>query len=277
MGGLGLKSIGEMEMTLDAIDTWVKFSNQVRSKGCNLLKQLDTYPNSILVTGCQRSGTTMLSRIIRESDGIVDYWSGKVDDELEGALILSGNLPHHPKGRYCFQTTYLNQCFHEYYGHGNGHKILWVLRNPFSTIYSLRYNWPKRALENTFRDSVSLSLGIKDKLLYSLAGDRLYDNLKKACLLYSWKLSQLFELYSKLGPLAIMVIDYDDLVMEKDKILPCVYDFIDLPYKTSYAGKIHTSSVDKKKLLTAKEMDIVKSHCEDSYLKAKNFIDKGWN
>ena len=261
-------------MTVNSISTWVQFSNEVRSKGCKLLKNLDDYPNSILITGCQRSGTTMLSRIVRESDGIVDYWSGNVDDELEGALILSGHLKWDVPGRYCFQTTYLNQCFHEYYQHHDGHKILWVLRNPYSTVYSLLNNWPARALENTFRDSVRINLRSKDKWLYKFGGDRLYNNLKKACLLYNWKVSQLFDLVPKLGP-AIQVIEYDDLVIEKERILPCIYDYVDLPYNPSYAEKIHESSIDKKKLLTAEESSTIKSICEFVYFKAKGLVDKG--
>jgi hypothetical protein len=256
----------------EPISTWVEFSKQVRSKGCKLLKQLDYFPNSVLINGCQRSGTTMLARVIRESEGMVDYWTGR-DDELDAALILSGYIAHQPRGRYCFQTTYLNQCYHEYYEHRNGHKILWVLRNPHSTVYSLLYNWPSRALENAFRESVYLSLVGKDKWLYKLGGERYFSNLKKACLHYNWKVSQLFNLVPYLGSERISVIEYDDLVMNKEKVLPVIYEFIDLPYKASYAEKIQSSSLDKRKQLSKKEISTIKYICEDVYLRASQFID----
>jgi len=105
------------------IITWKKFAPEVRPGGCNLLARLDEFPNSILVSGCQRSGTTMLLRLITQSEGMVNYWFGR-DDELDAALILSGFEPHTPHGRYSFQTTYLNECAHEYYDHVNGHNYL---------------------------------------------------------------------------------------------------------------------------------------------------------
>jgi hypothetical protein len=258
-------------MTGEIIDNWIHFSEKVRSQGCNLLKELDNFPNSILITGCQRSGTTMLARIIRESEGMVDYWSGN-DDELDAALILSGYVTHKPRGRYCFQTTYLNQCFHEYFEHRGGHKILWVLRNPYSTVYSLLYNWPRRALDNTFRETVSLSLSSKDYWAYKVGGERLFSSLHKACLLYNWKISQLFDMVPKFGHDHIMVVEYDDLVIKKERVIPLIYEFIALPYEVSYAEKIHATSLDKKKHLSEKEFNTIKRFCEDIFLKAAEFV-----
>jgi hypothetical protein len=261
-----------IDQSTEHITTWAEFSKKVRSKGCNLLKELDKFPNSVLITGCQRSGTTMLARVIRESEGMVDYWTGR-DDELDAALILSGYIAHQPRGRYCFQTTYLNQCYHEYFEHPSGHKILWVLRNPYSTVYSLLYNWPSQALENTFRQSVALSLKGKEKWLYKLGGDRLFSNLKKACLHYNWKVSQLFDLVSSLGNNTILVVDYDSLVQDKERILLRIYEFINLPYQADYAGKIHSSSVDKKKQLMEHEVNAIKHICEGIYLRASSFTN----
>jgi len=66
------------------IKSWNDFTRRVRPKGCVLLGRLDEFPRPILVTGCQRSGTTMLSRIITQSEGMTDYWFGK-DDESDAA------------------------------------------------------------------------------------------------------------------------------------------------------------------------------------------------
>ena len=48
------------------ISNLVKYNKEVRSRGYNLINRLDDFPNSVFVTGCQRSGTTMLSRIITQ-------------------------------------------------------------------------------------------------------------------------------------------------------------------------------------------------------------------
>ena len=78
------------------IKTWRRFAREVRPKGCRLLSRLERFPKSVLVTGCQRSGTTMLSRIITQSEGMTNYWFGK-DDELDAALILSGEVEYDPE------------------------------------------------------------------------------------------------------------------------------------------------------------------------------------
>jgi hypothetical protein len=46
------------------ITEWPQFAKQVRKKNVPLLKELDNFPASILIAGCQHSGTIMLARII---------------------------------------------------------------------------------------------------------------------------------------------------------------------------------------------------------------------
>ena len=40
-----------------------------------------------------------------------------------------------PAGRFCFQTTYLNNHVFEYFEHDH-YQLIWVLRNPFSVVVS---------------------------------------------------------------------------------------------------------------------------------------------
>ncbi len=114
-----------------------------------LLHRIDEFPDSVLVTGCQRSGTTALARAINASPAMVDYRFGR-DDELDAAQILAGRVDHVPRGRYCFQTTYLNQCYGEYLEHRSPQRIVWVLRNPYSVVYSMVYNWGRFAFNELF-------------------------------------------------------------------------------------------------------------------------------
>ena len=132
-----LRASGEAT-TGPRICSWRQFDRHVRPGGCSLLRRLDDFPNAILVAGCQRSGTTILSRVLTQSEGMVEYSFGK-DDELDAALILSGRVEHEPAGRYCFQTTYLNNCVQEYFAHSE-YKLVWALRNPFSVVYSMLHN-----------------------------------------------------------------------------------------------------------------------------------------
>jgi hypothetical protein len=254
------------------ITTWKKFARQVRSGECNLLARLDEFPNCILITGCQRSGTTMLSRTITQSEGMVNYWFGQ-DDELDAALILSGFELHTPRGRYCFQTTYLNECLHEYYDHTNGHKIIWVLRNPFSVIYSMLYNWEDFALNELFEACGVHLLNEKEKRFCKCFGTWGMSRLKRACLSYTGKVSQVFALIKRLKQDTIIIIEYDNLVCNKNDILPLIYRFVDLAYKSKYAEMIHSESLRKSNLLSKRKYALIERMCMPIYNEAKKLVN----
>jgi hypothetical protein len=268
--GVMIGSGEEGNVQVSGIRTWRKFARKVRSRGCNLLKRLDDFPDSILITGCQRSGTTMLSRIITRSEGMVNYWFGR-DDELAAALILAGVVEHTPRGRYCFQTTYLNECVGEYYQHDNGHRLVWVLRNPFSVVHSMLHNWKDFALNELFEACGSDLLDERDRRLYDWFGVWGVRRLKRACLAYCGKTSQIFELKRRLSN-RVVVLDYDELVQRKQGILPELYRFLDLPYRSVYGEWIHGRSVDKRQSLSPREHAIVESTCLPVYEKAKKLV-----
>ena len=133
-----------------SIRTWRRFRRDVRNKNNLLLRRLGEFEDPILVAGCQRSGTTALARAVTRSEGMTNYWFGP-DDELDAAMILSGCVPHGPRGRYCFQTTYINERWREYLDHPGRFRMVWVLRNPRSVVYSMLNNWGRFAFEELFK------------------------------------------------------------------------------------------------------------------------------
>lgn len=199
---------------------------------------------------------------------MVNYYFGP-DDELDAALILSGFVDHVPQGRYCFQTTYVDQCYHEYYEHTDSYKMVWVLRNPYSTIYSLLYNWAPRALNNTFRSFIVPTLIGSDKWAYKILNLRGISRIKRAAFIYNRKITQLLELKPALGADRVAIIDYDELVMNKTTLLPKIYKFIALEYNQGYAKKIHSKSLKKSSGLSQKEADIIQELCQPLYEQAK--------
>jgi hypothetical protein len=255
------------------ITHWLTFAEQVRNNDRPLLARLDEFPDSVLITGCQRSGTTMLSRIITESDGMVNYWFGH-DDELAAALILSGKVSYQPRenGRYCFQTTYLNERYGEYFAYNGRHKIIWVLRNPYSVVYSMCYNWKRYALDELFTVCGVEHLAGLCQWRYRLLGRRGISPIKRACYAYAGKVNQLFELRDKLDQDTLLVIDYDDLVQHKTTSLPWVYDFIQLPYRSAYADEIHAKSLTKAKQLNTTESRHVEQICMPIYKRARKLL-----
>lgn len=249
------------------ITTWRQFTAQIRLKGRSMLKTLDAFPNAVLVTGCQRSGTTMLARIITQSEGMVNYWVGP-DDELDAALILCGHTPVPSPGRYCFQTTYVDEYYQEYYTHEGNYKIIWVLRNPYSVVTSLLYNWKPRSLDGTFKRIGVGELSGLDAMLYRLIGIKAISRTQRACAVYKAKTLQLFELFDAFGPEKILIVDYDELVLQKETVLPNIYAFIALDYDPAYQEQIHRKSVTKKSRLNKKESRIIQRIAEPIYEKA---------
>lgn len=257
-------------MNNNTIKTWPKFARSVRSKQGKLLNRLEDFPDSILIAGCQRSGTTMLARILTQSDGMVNYWFGP-DDELDAALILSGNVEHEPRGRYCFQTTYLNECYPEYFEHNN-FRMVWVLRNPHSVVYSMLHNWRRFALNELFDSCATQLLDDRYKRRFQMFGNLGVPRLLRACYAYNAKTSQIGQLRAQLDESRLQVVDYDELVKNKARILPRIYEFLDLPYKDEYEQIIRVSSLKKSSKANKREQDTVEQLCMPVYKQLREFV-----
>ena len=252
------------------IRTWKQFARNVRKDSPDLLCQLTLFHDAVLVTGCQRSGTTALASVISTSNGMLNHSVGE-DDELTAALILSGELNVKHDGRYCFQTTYLNERYVDYYKHINDHyKIIWVIRNPFSVIYSMLHNWGNFAFNELFISCGYPMLSDDDKKNYRYFGRLSISRVRRACMCYIGKCQQLLELDKKFGNEKILIVDYDDLVKEKDQFLTKIFKFINLPFEASYREKLHRKSVNKANRLTKKEVDTIEKYCVSVYRQVKN-------
>jgi hypothetical protein len=252
------------------VKSWAQFDRMVRFSGRKLLGELRRYDNSILVAGCQRSGTTALSRLLTASEGMVRFQFGH-DDELDAALMLSGWVSYPPSGRFCFQTTYLNNSYTEYFEHAN-YRLIWVLRNPYSVIYSMLHNWKIGALNRLFRHCGHEYLAPSEKWRYDNIGVWAFSRLRKACLSYNAKITQTAGLADKLGSARIMIIDYDDLIRDKCIILPRIYEFANLKYREEYLSRLHTKSLSKADKFSGKESRIIESVCVPHYMESRKYL-----
>jgi hypothetical protein len=249
------------------IRTWPQFARRVRRQGCILLRELDRFPDAILVTGCQRSGTTIMARIITGSDGMINYWFGR-DDELDAALILSGTVAHANRGRYCFQTTYVNECVHEYLERVRTQKIIWVLRDPVSVTASMLYHWRRFALNELFDACGAALLPDRERQLYARFGKLAIPRLTRACMAYNGKLNQLFTLTQYFSTRSLAVIDYNDLIADRHRLLRKVYDFIDLPYREAYGQQLRSGGKSKSRRLSSRQRRVVETLCTPVYERA---------
>ena len=261
------------------IRSWEDFSSKIRKKNVPLFSELAEFPDPLLITGCQRSGTTMLTEVLMQAEGMDDYRQDRsLDSELDGALILCGSHPYTPKaGRYCFQTTYLNENIEEYFRHKGHFKTIFLLRNPFSVVYSMVYHWiPRIKLRNFNLNELFEAVGLdhateREKNRYRLLGNLGISRIRKAALAYVGKTTQVHELARELGD-DLLVIDYDDLVHHKAVVLPCVFDFADLDYQLQYGDVIHAKNIIRKDRLLPQQRQLIERVCWGSYIRAKSTL-----
>ena len=246
------------------IKNWNDFSENIRPNGCRLLKDIERFPSSVLVAGCQRSGTTVLARVVRNSEGFAKFQLTE-DDELDAAIILSGQVDYHNSQRHCFQTTYLNECYTEYLDISESHKIIWLIRNPLSVVYSLLYNWSRKPLNNLFKGCALGLLSDSELKKYNALGPIAISRLRKAILSYIAKSEQIIYMADQLDPSRLLVVDYIDLVCNKEKVLPAIFSFIKHDYKECYKDMIHSRSVNKGSKLSEKEAGYVEEFCLPFY------------
>ena len=257
------------------VTSWKAFDRHLRPRQQKLLARVPFLRNDLIfVAGCQRSGTTMLTKVLMRSSQINEYRTN-LDSELEGALILAGVLPELSSDkRLCFQTTYLNEKYTEYFEHKGRFKLAFVVRNPFSVVYSMMHHWVRRRdlrnfpLNELFSTVGKEGLLEKEKRRFDLLGTWGFSRLRKACLAYTSKTSQLHEIKKQLGE-DVLVIEYDDIIQKSDDILPHIFDFFGLPYESSCRDIVNTNSLKKSDKLSPQERKVVESTCLDVYEKAK--------
>jgi hypothetical protein len=262
------------EKCLVPVKNWRQFDAKLRFKKPKLLNTLDQFTSPVLVAGCQRSGTTALTKIIANGAGMSSFDCKDTDVkdvELIGAQILAGALGQQAEGRYCFQTTYLNDSFTEYFEHKN-YKLVWVLRTPASVVYSMLYNWGTGGINRLFKHCGADLLDDNERRRYDKWGSIAIPKLRRACLGYNAKIMQTKELSDKLDRDRLLVIDYGDLVLNKEKLMPNIFEFCGLEYKKEYAERIHSKSVDKAKRFSEKATATIEADCMPVYREAREYI-----
>jgi len=133
----------------------------------------------------------------------------------------------------------------------------------------MKYNWGRFAFEELFDACGYPLLDDIEKQKYKLCGQRMISKTQRACLSYNGKVLQAIELMKVLGPVNMLIVDYDELVGNKQILLPKIYKFIQLLYKAHYADKLHEHSLDKASRLTSRERNLISQLCIPVYEKIK--------
>lgn len=253
-----------------SVNSWAQFDRHVRYGDGQLLAELDRFPAAILVAGCQRSGTTIVSRILREAMKAPLTQITK-DDELDAALILSGTVEFETSERCCFQTTYLNDHFAEYFEHEN-FRLIWVVREPEAVVRSMLRNWRRGALNRLFRACGKHALSEADLKRFDRFGTFGFSRLEKACLSYVVKTAQIHEIAEKLGPDRLYLLEYDDLLNHSATILPDIFSFVSLPYNDRVRQRVSNRNRPQKKRLSTAQRNRISERCQDEYQRAVELV-----
>jgi hypothetical protein len=249
------------------ITSWADFHTVVKTPDRPLLGHLDEFRDSLLIAGCQRSGTTAVARLFKRANGIADCDFGQ-DDELDAALLLSGWVQRFTSGRHCFQTTYLNDRYYEYFEHAD-FRLIWMVREPRSVVYSMLHNWKRGSLNRLYDACASVhddTPRAARSVLTSWIGP---SRLDKACASYTAKTEQTHELRQRLGD-RIMIVDYDDLVLHREVLLPRLFEFAGIELDARLLKHLHGKSVRKGNNLAEWEAARVAELCAPAYQRARD-------
>ena len=130
------------------------------------------------------------------------------------------------------------------------------------------YNWSEYALKQLFEScGVPVLAGI-DKSMYQLFGIAAISRVRMACWAYAGKVTQLSEIWKRTGPGRVIIVNYDDLIRDRERVLPAIYAAISLPYAEKYATRLSRRSLDKADRLSRKERLLIKEIAEPVYIEA---------
>ncbi len=261
-----------MHKTLPARN-WSQFDRRIRNDDARLLANLSRFPDAILVAGCQRSGTTVVTRILREAIEMPPL-AFSTDDELDAALVLSGVIEFDTSARCCFQTTYINDHFLEYFEHKN-FQLIWIIRKPEAVVRSMLYHWRRGALNRLFRACGRHSLDEKGARRFSYFGTHAFRRAEMACLSYNVKTAQVHEIAARLVPERLCILDYDDLIHRSDILLPDIFSFASVPYDSRFLQRLRTRNRPGRERLNESTRIQIRETCEHEYAKAVA-LAKNW-
>lgn len=225
----------------------------------------------MLVAGCQRSGTTLLSEMIQRLPSVRTS-NITTSRELDAALILSGVVSAEG-GRWCFQTTYLNENWPEYRTMRSDQKLIWMIRRPESVVWSMTRHWDRSALEHLYHacDPVVREQCAAVRSRIPFWNRRVPSTSWMAVVSYVDKMRQLSVIRGSLTD-RLLVVDYDDLVTDPQAVMRAVCGFIGSPYDERSIETVHTESMNRAESLTNRERTLVRMIADPPYRAARRRV-----
>lgn len=193
------------------------------------------------------------------------------DAELDAGCLLSGYTDVsaiNATGRMCFQTTYLNDRYVEYFDHVGHYHLIWLVRNPYSVVYSMVYNWARFALDEVFEQCGIEHVADPSSIGRDVFGRPRLDPVIKASYAYLGKAKQALKLCEELPSHRFLLMEYESLVTDRAANLNRIFAFAGLAggkQANNASNTMHAQSLKKAKKLSDAQRKTVADICGDTY------------
>ena len=133
-------------------------------------------------------------------------------------------------------------------------------------------NWMCSAFEYVYLECGQDGLSRVSKQIKRVFGRIKTIRTKKACQIYNAKTAQLFHLTKHLPAKDLLVVECDQLILEKKWILPKSYSSLDLEFRNCYWNWFDSRGIDKARVLSGAQRRIIEDSCVKHYAKAREYL-----
>jgi hypothetical protein len=89
--------------------------------------------------------------------------------------------------------------------------------------------------------------------------------LRRACLAYAGKTSQLLELRREIGGDGVLIVEYDEMLDDCHDVLTRVYNFIGVEYRPAYGELVDPTGISNRRRMSRRAKATVESICGEVY------------
>lgn len=209
----------------------------------------------VLVTGCQRSGTTWLTRLLA---GSLDRAMAPKELEACNFLVYRNDIPLDKASALVLQTTFANVEIESYARLQDEVCVILLARNPFSVCWSMVYHWQNLTLEYDFRKRT-----IREEDCVQVEPEP----WRMALELYRHSMRSGLKILSD-RPRRTRLLVYDELVHNVPACVRALEMFLDIPLTLS-AQNVTADLVPSQKhqSLPVPFRNLIEQHCEPSFIR----------
>jgi len=126
-------------------------------------------------------------------------------------------------------------------------------------------NWRRAALRRLFQGCGSQTLEGSAKDSYERFGTLFVSRLTMACHSYNVKTAQVHYLSTILSPDRLAIVDYDQLLQDKEQQLSRLFDFAGAPFSAELVDRLQRPNKRRSAQLSATSTERITRLCQQAY------------